>query len=250
MITIRTLGPVELLVDGGQAPSEMLWRKHLALLVYLARSPSLARSREHLVGLLWGDRPDSAARHSLNEALRILRRFCGQGVVETIGGQVRIEGCGIDIDTARFDRSFAAGDWAGAAGLVQGTFMEGFCVLGEWPFEEWLSLERRLWTDRSVTALVNRSAQLLSGGNPEGASRVAIRALGLRPEDESACRVAIKARALLGDRSGALDVYEAFAERLRNVVGIEPGPETSRLARRVRGRSGLTGPGSQPTEGS
>jgi hypothetical protein len=31
MITCRTLGPVEVLVDGDPAPSELLWRKNLAL---------------------------------------------------------------------------------------------------------------------------------------------------------------------------------------------------------------------------
>src|ERR687893_3093485 len=66
MILCRTMGPVELSVDGGPAPPELLWRKHLALLVYLARSPRRGRSREHLMGLLWGDRTDVAARHSLS----------------------------------------------------------------------------------------------------------------------------------------------------------------------------------------
>src|SRR3989454_11500520 len=51
-----------------------LWRKHLALLVYLARSPRRTRTREHLLGLLWADRDEKQARHSLSEALRVLRR--------------------------------------------------------------------------------------------------------------------------------------------------------------------------------
>ena len=63
MITCRTLGPIEVTVDGEPAPSEMLWRKHLALLIYLARSPRQTRSRDHLTGLLWADRSEPAARH-------------------------------------------------------------------------------------------------------------------------------------------------------------------------------------------
>ena len=88
MILCRTLGPVEVSVDGGPAPSDLLWRKHLALLVYLARSPRHTRSRDHLVGLLWGDRTEAAARHSLSEALRVIRRSAGEASVETTGGQV------------------------------------------------------------------------------------------------------------------------------------------------------------------
>src|ERR1700704_4818830 len=61
VILCRTMGPVELSVDGGPAPPELLWRKHLALLVYLARSPR-GRTREHLVGLLWPEKPERDAR--------------------------------------------------------------------------------------------------------------------------------------------------------------------------------------------
>jgi len=56
MITLRTLGPVDVSVDQKSAPAGLLWRKNLALLVYLARSPRRTRTREHLMGLLWGDR--------------------------------------------------------------------------------------------------------------------------------------------------------------------------------------------------
>ncbi len=77
VIVCRTLGPIEVTVDGAPAPAELLWRKHLALLVYLARSPRQTRSREHLIGLLWADRTELAARHSLSEALRVIRRHVG-----------------------------------------------------------------------------------------------------------------------------------------------------------------------------
>src|SRR2546426_12226159 len=71
------LGPARVTVDGVDAPPELLWRKHLALLVYLARSPRRSRMREHLVGLLWSDRDERQARHSLSEALRVFRRILG-----------------------------------------------------------------------------------------------------------------------------------------------------------------------------
>jgi len=83
MIVCRVLGPIEILVDGSSAPAELLWRKNLALLVYLARSPKRTRSRDHLVGLLWGEKPESAARHSLNEAIRVLRKHIGESGLES-----------------------------------------------------------------------------------------------------------------------------------------------------------------------
>src|SRR2546422_8157660 len=88
-LSLRVLGPARVTVGGAEAPPppELLWRKHLALLVYLARSPRKSRTREHLVGLLWSDRDEKQARHSLSEALRVLRRVLGGAGGEGDAGQ-------------------------------------------------------------------------------------------------------------------------------------------------------------------
>src|SRR5947207_13989684 len=86
----RAMGPVRVSVNGADAPPELLWRKHLALLVYLARSPRRSRTREHLVGLLWSDRDEQQARHSLSEALRVLRRVRGDDRLVADVDQVRL----------------------------------------------------------------------------------------------------------------------------------------------------------------
>src|SRR3989442_12565764 len=83
------LGPARVTLDGAPAPPELLWRKHLALLVYLARSPRRTRTREHLLGLLWADRDEKQARHSLSEALRVMRRALGDGAGTAEVDQVR-----------------------------------------------------------------------------------------------------------------------------------------------------------------
>ena len=118
MIHCRTLGPVDVSVDGAAAPAELLWRKNLALLVYLARSPKRTRTREHLIGLLWAEKPEAAARHSLNEAVRVLRRLAGDGGVDTDGGQVRLSPEAVELDLDRFETLAAARDFRGAAALA------------------------------------------------------------------------------------------------------------------------------------
>lgn len=57
MIHCETLGPPLVRLDDGSVPADLQWRKNLALLVYLARSPKRRRARDHLIGLLWGDQP-------------------------------------------------------------------------------------------------------------------------------------------------------------------------------------------------
>src|SRR5437763_16675911 len=76
-LSVRVLGPARLTVDRAAAPPELLCRKHLALLVYLARSPRKSRTREHPLALLWTARTEAPARHSLSAAPRVLRRVRG-----------------------------------------------------------------------------------------------------------------------------------------------------------------------------
>ena len=234
MIVCRTLGPVAVSVDGGSAPPELLWRKNLALLVYLARSPKRARAREHLIGLLWGDKPEGAARHSLNEAVRVLRRHAGEGGVETEAGQVRLVAGAVELDTDRLDTLLAAKDYRSAVALVAGEFLEGFAVSGASAFEDWMTAERALWRGRSVDALLRRADELLGTGDLPGAHEMAQRALVLDPTSDVAVRAVMRCRALAGDRAGALECYETFAARLAGEVDTEPDTDTKALAERVR----------------
>lgn len=234
MIACRILGPVDVSVNGAGAPPELLWRKNLALLVYLARSPKRARAREHLIGLLWGDKPESAARHSLNEAVRVLRRYTGEDGVESNANQVKLAAGVVELDTERLEGLAAERDWAAGAELISGEFLEGFSVPGTSEFDHWLAAERSLWRMRSVEVLLRRTDQLLAAGGVGPAYDVAQRALDLEPCSDAAVRVAMRCLALAGDRAGALERFEAFATRLKAEVGTAPDPETQALAERVR----------------
>ncbi len=234
MILFRTLGPVEVSVEGAPAPPELLWRKNLALLVYLAYSPKRARTRDHLVGLLWGDKPESAARHSLNEAVRVLRKYAGEGGVESEGGQIRLADDAVQQDTQRFETLVEAEDWRGAAELIAGEFLEGFFVPGSNEFDNWLYGERQAWRQRSVDVLVKRAEQLLTGGDVRDAAAIAHRASALDSTSDVVARLAMRSAALSGDRAAALAIFEAFAARLEEEIGIEPDDETRVLAERVR----------------
>lgn len=243
----RTLGPIEIQDNGGEAPSELLQRKNLALLIYLARSPKRTRSREHLTGILWGEKPESKARHSLREAIRILRRTLGDDGLVTEGDRVRLSADAIRLDTEDFKQLEASQNWSGAAELVKGEFMEGLSVREAWAFEEWLGAERVQWRSRSVAALVKWAEELLAAGKSADATVVSLRANALDPGSASAVRTAMKALALSGDRSEALGRYEAFRQRLEE-AGAEPDDETLALLKRVQQERSWKLPDSVPTD--
>jgi DNA-binding SARP family transcriptional activator len=234
VITCRTLGPVQLLVDGEPAPGELLWRKNLALLVYLARSPKRTRARDHLIGLLWADKSEQAARHSLREAIRVLRRCLGESGVDAGGDQVALAAEAVALDVDRFAELVERGDWGAAAELVAGEFLEGFSVPDASGFEDWLDAERLAWRRRSVEAIARRADERLQAGDVAAATELGLKGLELDPLSELALRVVMRSLALAGDRAGALARYQAFRERLKERTGAEPTAELAALADRVR----------------
>lgn len=234
MIDLRLLGPADATVDGEPPPPKLLWRKNLALLAYLALAPDHRAGREQLTGLLWGDKPESLARGSLAEALRILRRATDGGVEDAGAGYVQLDEDVVETDTARFTSRVEAGDPRGAAAQIAGEFMEGFALPDAWEFEEWLAQQRRAWRSRCEEALVAAADAALAEGAPGEAHDFARRALALVPSSDTACQAAMRALCLGGDRGRALEVYERFGTWLEEELGILPAAETEALAERVQ----------------
>ncbi len=234
MIELRSLGPVEIRVNGEEPPRELLWRKNLALLLYLARSPGRRRSREHLVGLLWGDKPDATARHSLNEALRVIRKCGDDGLIESVGDQVVLDGSGVDLDVDRLDSLVRAEKWPEAISLVRGSWMEGFAVPECTPFEDWLAAERMHWNSVANGAMQAQGAALLARGDDGTAQELARRMLAVDPFSDAAIRLLMEAAALRGERASALGTFSEFSRRLAEELGIEPETATTALAGRIQ----------------
>src|SRR6266550_1707225 len=230
----RVLGPVQVTLAGADAPPELLWRKRVALLVYLARSPRRRRTREHLVGLLWSERDEKQARHSLSEALRVFRRVLGDDQVQADVDQIGLGADGVALDCDRFAELYAQGDWPGAAALVQGDFLEGLSIPDASQFEDWLAGERIRWRAQSVDALVRHADGLLTRGDAAAAATAALRAQGLDRASEPAARAAMRTLALGGDRAAALRVADDLTGVLADQVGTAPAPETARLIDRIR----------------
>jgi DNA-binding SARP family transcriptional activator len=233
VISAQTLGPVELSVDGAPAPPELLWRKHLALLIYLARSPR-GRTRDHLVGLLWPEKPEAAARHSLTAAISLFRRYLGDSGVIASAGHVRLAAEAIRLDLEQFEHLAAAGAWEAAARMIGGDFLEGFSVPSAPRFDDWLDRERSAIRKRSIEVLTNQADHLMRRGRAPEAVSVASRALDLDPGSEPALRSAMKSLVLAGNRAGALEQFEQFAARLTEELGTTPSHETVTLAQRIR----------------
>lgn len=238
---LTAFGPPVLTKDGGPVAQELAWRKHFALLVYLARSPDGTRRRDHLVGLLWPDKDEAKARHSLNEACRAIRRGAGERALVTQAEAVTLAPGTIVADWDAAEAAFAAGDGTALTQLWRGDFLEGFGIPDATPFEDWVAAERVAWRARFRDALTVEAEKTAQRGDPVRALALASQVLKHDPAAETALRIAMMSEALTGAAPAALERFMAYSEWLAREHGAEPARELTHLAERIRG--GTRGPG-------
>ena len=237
MIQIHALGPLEVRVDGADAPDDLLWTHNLALLLYIARSPARRCTRDQAIGLLWPDKPDGPARQSLREAVRVLRRYIGEERMHAEADQLELAPGAVELDADELDRLIARSDWAAATPLVRGKFADGFGLDGSSAFEDWLQAEQWHWYGREMDVLIQHAGQRLDAGDLLGADDPIRRALHLDPESQRALRMLMRRLALAGDRSTALDVFAQLEQRAKQSGGgggARIDPETLTLVDRLR----------------
>ena len=234
MIHLSILGPPQVIVDGGAAPKDLLWRKNLGLLIYVARSPHGRRSRDHLASMLWGDKPEADARHSLNEALRVIRKYLPDGMLAADGDYVTLEPGKVLFDLDEFSALVEAGKARQAGALIRGEMMQGFSIPDSNEFEDWLSAERSAWRRQCIEVLESIARSELEEGDLGAAGNVAHRAATLDPVADTPAGILMQCDALRGDPSAALATYQAFADRLERDLGLEPPEGLKQLADRIR----------------
>src|SRR5712692_94221 len=118
---LSTLGVPLLRSETGE-PVRFRTRKHLALLIRLAVKAGKRLSRDYLQELLWPEVPTHLARHSLAQAISVLKAKVGSGQIVIQRATVALAAGAVDVDIHQ----------VGTESLeVRGRFLEGFDVPGE-----------------------------------------------------------------------------------------------------------------------
>lgn len=117
---LRTLGHLELLDGDVQLLARR--RKELVLVAVLAHHSPAPLARHDLMRLLWADRDEARARHSLRQALSDLRRVLGPAL-ELGPDQVSVAAGTIMTDAAEFLAACRDERWDDAIALWQGDFL-------------------------------------------------------------------------------------------------------------------------------
>src|SRR3989442_1118147 len=237
MIELRTLGLVDLKdVDGREIRAVLTQPKRIALLAYLAvATPRGFHRRDTLLGLFWPELDQPHARASLRKAIHALRQALGDDALAGRGDEELALGEGrVWCDAVEFERALDDRRPGDALALYRGDFLEGFFISGARDFERWHDHERARLRQRAAVAAWAVAEERLAAGDDVAASQCARRALELAPDDEAALRRVIGLLYQLGDRAGALHLYNEFARRLVEEYGVQPSAETRQLVEQVK----------------
>lgn len=234
VIRIEVLGDPLLSGPRGPFRGRATYKRRLALLSILAAARGRPVGRERLMALLWSELPAESARHSLSEALYVLRKELGEGVFVLVGGEVGLSAAHVESDVDAFERALEEGRAGDAAGLYRGPFMDGFHVSDAPEYERWADGER----DR-LARLYARAVQGLAEAAEAGGD--ALEAVEwwrrLAAHDPYSSRVALRlARALraAGEGAAALRHVDAHAAFLAEELGVGPDGELLEFAAGLR----------------
>ncbi len=234
MIRLQTLGTLEVTLDGAEAPAELLWKKNTAVLLYLARAPKRRCTREQLIGLLWADKDDAAARQSLREAIRVVRHCLGEERFKASGDVIQLLNGAVELDTDQLEKLVKQRDWAHTTSLINGGFVDGFKIPDASGFEDWLTVERSHWRGLSMDALLRHAEERLDAGDELGSDDPITKARKLDPLSQRALRAEMRRLAGADQRSEALRVFDDFVKQSQRDGEIPLEPETKALAERIR----------------
>ena len=229
-------------------------RKAEALLAYLACHPGEKQPRDRLTALLWGDRGDKQARHSLSQTLLSLRQELGEAnsllLIERETVALRADA--VECDVLEFRRLAAMpGELRTALDLYRGPFLDGFS-LREPGFEDWLIEERNRLQGMAFSTFLALADAQTAAGDWNAAMSTLNSAIRFDPLAEEAYRRLMTLQIEQGLCNDAIRNYRALADALRRELKTQPDPSTTAIYQRATARpqqsiqpQGLSEPGGE-----
>jgi DNA-binding SARP family transcriptional activator len=167
----------------------------------------------------------------------IIRRALGPDVLTSRGDEeLRLNTNLVWSDAGEYVSTLRTLEFDRVIELYRGTLLQGFTLEAAPAFQEWLDTTRRYFA-REAVKLALRSAELLSQANARTqAGDVTQFLLRVEPdlEDEHQLRKLLMVLDGLGDRIGAMRLYERFSQRVWKEFRITPAKETRELVEQLK----------------
>lgn len=240
VLSITFFGGCHITYDG-VIVNQFRSNKAVGLLAFLVVEADRAHARSMLAALFWPDQPDERALRNLSQAVVHLRKALGPAAssagLHTTRSTIAWRRNAAETDVAAFLRRAASGeldDLEIAAKLYTGEFMAGFEVADCQAFEEWMLRKREQFHQQALAVLERLANQHEASGRYVEAADTARSQLALDSWHEPAYRQLMRALAAMGDRAGALVVYERCRQILLEAFGASPDPATIALANNLQ----------------
>jgi DNA-binding SARP family transcriptional activator len=213
VLRVRLLGEVAAERDGEQLPLPPPVGR---LLAFLALRPG-PHDRETVAAHLWPDTAGPAARANLRTAVWALRKAAGDDALIASRTKLGLRPEAVTVDLADCRRRAAAGDASAAATLCHSELLAGYT-------EDWAEAARRRQRAELAEVLTARSAAAERDGDAATAAHWSRLRCELDPLNETAHADLVRQLAASGDRAGALIAGREVTARLREELGVRPGP--------------------------
>jgi serine/threonine-protein kinase len=233
---LTLFGSIDLRGPSADIEAVLVNNKAIGALAYLS-VPTVGRfvRRDILTALLWPELDQSRARSALRKTLHLVRRAMDERAVLSRGDEeVALSAEIVWCDAAAFTAAADAGFLVQALQFFRGELMPGFHLPECAEFDRWLDEERRAARERAAAAAWALAKRFETTDQYSDAVGMARRAVRFSWTDERALRRALLMLERLGDRAGAVHLYEEFARRLKLELETEPSPETVELAARLK----------------
>lgn len=218
-LRLRTLGALALEAADGRA---LLTRRiDLAILTTLALRAPERVPREELQTLIWGERDESRARHSLRQVLLHLRQACGDAL-DVTPSSVRVSTAAMTVDVLEFSSAVKDERFADAVDLWNGPFLPSCEDIGVDEFRAWLEGRRERLRQQLALACARGTRDAITSGERMRSLELAERWARLFPLEEDAHLALIEQLSAHGRRADAIAEQTVFARRLQEEVGRPP----------------------------
>jgi DNA-binding SARP family transcriptional activator/predicted ATPase len=246
-LSLYLLGPPRIERDG--VPVQVDTRKATALLAYVAISGESHR-RDALVNLLWPEADQQHGRAALRRTLSVLRKALAHSVLDVDRESIGLVPDGdLWVDVDEFAALLGACRQHGhavsevcpscipllseAIALYRSDFMSGFGLRDSVNFDDWQFFQ----ADELRRTLIDSLQKLVAAHTAQGALDTALRYsrrwLALDRLSEAAHVRLMELYAWQGQRSAALQQYEACRRTLDSQLGVQPEPSTTALYRAI-----------------
>ena len=232
----RILGPLDVCDDAGVVPlGGPKPRAVLAVLLLHANEPVTS---ERLAIALWGEDAPGEAVKAVQVHMSRLRKALGEAaVVSTTAGGYRLRVEPGELDSHRFDELMEAGRAALADGEPEraSTLLRAALALWRGPAladfvdEPFAAGEIARLEDRRLAALELRLGAELACGHEDALVAELKGLVSAHPGRERLASLLMTALYRCGRQVEALDVYAQARSALVEQLGVEPGPELTRL---------------------